>query len=183
MHLRLAIETNTDNYLDVEGVGHVGAIRRSLWTPTQRMAILSPTHYLQYYPKTAFVLHENKSYIVKLSEEAHSSKGLLRRLGNEGTVIAAFTNIGGNFVRMDYEFLYSRMDFIGNIADSIPAVQMVAESKTAEEEHQIYMMDASAFNMHEVAEAIAELDELPVWVGGDIEEYFPRESLERSSLP
>ena len=40
------------------------------------------------------------------------------------------------------------------------------------------MMDASEFNMHEMAEAIAKLDELPVWVGGDIEEYFPRESLE-----
>ena len=77
MHLRLAIETNTDNYLDVEGVGHVGAIRRSPWTPTQRMAILSPTHYLQYYPKTAFVLHEDKSYIVQLSDVAHSSKDLL----------------------------------------------------------------------------------------------------------
>ena len=30
MQLRLAIETNTDNYLDAEGVGHVGAIRRIL---------------------------------------------------------------------------------------------------------------------------------------------------------
>ena len=89
MHLRLAIETNTDNYLDVEGVGDVGAIRRCLWTPTQHMAILSPTHYLHYYPKTAFVLHGDKSYIVKLSEVAHSSRSLLRRLGNEGTVIAA----------------------------------------------------------------------------------------------
>ena len=98
IHLWLTIETNTDNYLNVEGVGHVGAIRRSLWTPTQRMAILSPTHYLQYYPKTAFVLHEDMSYIVQLSEVAHSSRGLLRRLGNEGTVIASFTYIGGNFV-------------------------------------------------------------------------------------
>ena len=41
------------------------------------------------------------------------------------------------------------------------AVQMVAESKTAEDEQQIYMMDASAFNMHEVAKAVAELNELP----------------------
>ena len=119
MHLRLAIETNTDNFLDAEGVGHVGAIRRSLWTPTLHMAILSPTHYLQYYPKTAFVLHGDKSYIVKLSEVAHSSRSLLRRLGNEGTIVASFTNIGGNFVKLGYEFLYSRMDFIGNIADSI----------------------------------------------------------------
>jgi hypothetical protein len=57
---------------------------------------------------------------------------------------------------MGYEFLYSLIDFTRNIADSIPAVQMVAESKTAEDEQQIYMMDASAFNMHEVAEADAE---------------------------
>ena len=103
------------------------------------MAILSPTHYLHYYPKTAFVLHEDKSYIVQLSAVANSSRGLLRRLGNKGNVIAAFTNIGGNFVRMGYKFLYSRMDFIGNIADSIPAVQMVAEPKTAEDEQHIYI--------------------------------------------
>ena len=68
-------------------------------------------------------------------------------------------------MKMGYEFLYSRMDFIGNIADSIPAVQMVAESKTAEDEQQIYMMDASAFNATEVFEAVAELDELPDWGG------------------
>ena len=74
-------------------------------------------------------------------------------------------------MKMGYEFLYSRMDFVGNIADSIPAVQMVAESKTAEDEQQINMMDASAFNMHEVADAVAELDELPDWVGGVNEEY------------
>ena len=55
---------------------------------------------------------------------------------------------------------------------------MVPESKTAEDEQQIYMMGASVFNMHEVAEAVAELDELPDWVGGEIEEYFPRESLQ-----
>ena len=158
MQLRLAIETITDNYLHVEGVGHVGAVRRCLWTPTQRMSILSPTHYLQYDPKTAFVLHEDKSYIVQLSAVANSLRGLLRRLGNEGNVIAEFQNIGGHFVKMGYEFLYSRMDFIGNIADSIPAVQMVAESKTAEEEQHIYMMDASTFSMHEVADAVAELD-------------------------
>ena len=58
----------------------------------------------------------------------------MRRLGAEGNVIAAFPNIGGNFVKMGYEFLYSRMDFVGNIADSIPAVQMVDESKTEENE-------------------------------------------------
>jgi hypothetical protein len=38
-----------------------------------------------------------------------------------------------------------------------------------------YMMDASDFNMHDV---VAELDKLPDWVGGNIEEYFPRESME-----
>ena len=40
-------------------------------------------------------------------------------------VIASFHNIKGNFVRMGYEFLYSRIDFVGHISDSIPAVQMV----------------------------------------------------------
>ena len=40
---------------------------------------------------------------------------------------------------------------------------MVAESKTEEEEQHI--------NMNDVAAAVAELDELPDWVGGNIEEY------------
>ena len=31
-------------------------------------------------------------------------------------------------------------------------------------------MDANNFNMNEVAAAVAELDELPDWVGGNIEE-------------
>ena len=86
-------------------------------------------------------------------------------------VIASFHNIGGNFVRMGYEFLDSRTNFVGNISDSIPTVQMVAESKTEEEEQQINMIDVSDFNMIDVAAAVAELDELPDWVGGNIEEY------------
>ena len=48
---------------------------------------------------------------------------------------------------------------------------MVAESKTEEEEQQINMIDVSDFNMIDVAAAVAELDELPDWVGGNIEEY------------
>ena len=58
-----------------------------------------------------------------------------------------------------------------NISDSISTVQMVAESKTEEEEQQINMIDVSDFNMIDVAAAVAELDELPDWVGGNIEEY------------
>ena len=50
MQLRLVLEIQTENYLRVEGVEHVGPIRRCLWTPAQTMAILSPTHYLQYFP-------------------------------------------------------------------------------------------------------------------------------------
>jgi hypothetical protein len=39
MQLRLALETQTENFLQVEGVGHMGPIRRFLCTPTQSMAI------------------------------------------------------------------------------------------------------------------------------------------------
>ena len=44
----------------------------------------------------------------------------------------------------------------------------------------IKMMDASsrAFDMSDVAAAIAEADELPVWSADSLEEYFSRESLE-----
>jgi hypothetical protein len=109
---------------------------------------------------------------------SNRSRQLLQRLGSEGRVIALFHNIGGNFVRNGYEFLYSRIDYVGNIPDSAQAIQMVAESKTEEDEQQIYMMDANEFDMRDVAAAVAELNELPDWVGGDIEEYFPRESME-----
>jgi hypothetical protein len=110
MQLKLAQEPQTDNYLQVEGVEHVGAIARCLWTPTQTMAFLSPTHYLQYYPRTEFITHEEKSYIMKVSTVANSSRQLLQRLGVEERVIASFHNIGGNLVRNEYKFLYSRMD-------------------------------------------------------------------------
>ena len=38
---------------------------------------------------------------------------------------------------------------------------MVAESKTEEDEQHIYMMGANELDMHDVAAAISELDELP----------------------
>jgi hypothetical protein len=123
-------------------------------------------------------VHEENSYIVQVSKVANSSRQLLKRLGVEGRVIASFNNTGGNFIRFGYEFLYSRQDFVGNITDFIPAVQMVVESKTEEDEQQVYMMDASDFVMRDVSAAVAELDELPDWVGGDIEEYFPRKRME-----
>ena len=123
-------------------------------------------------------MHEEKYYIVQVSTVANSSRQLLQRLGVEGRVIASFLNIGGNFVRNGYEFFYLRMDYVGTITDLAQAVQMVAESKTEEDEQHIYMMYANEIDMHDVAAAVAELDELPDWVGGDIEEYFPRESME-----
>ena len=115
-------------------------------------------------------MHEEKSYIVQVSTVANSSRQLLQRLGAEGRVIASFHNIGGNFVRNGYEFLYSRMDYVGTVPDSAQTAQMVAESKTEEDEQHIYMMDANEIDMHYVAAAVAELDELPDWMRGDIEE-------------
>jgi hypothetical protein len=114
-------------------------------------------------------MHEKKSYIVQVSTVVNSSRQLLQRLGAEGRVIASFNNIRGNFIRFGYEFLYFRYNFVGNIVDSIPAVKMVAESKTDKDEQQVYMMDACDFDMHDVSSAVAELDELPNWVGGNIE--------------
>ena len=63
-------------------------------------------------------MHEEKSYIVQVSTVANSSRQQLQRLGVEGRVIASFHNIGGNFVRNGYEFLYSRMDYVGTVHDS-----------------------------------------------------------------
>ena len=107
MRLRLALETETENYLQVEGVRHVGPIRKFLWTPEQSMAILSPTHYLEYFPRTVFIMHEEKAYSVPIGTKANNSKHLLRLIGIEGRKLASFNNIGGNFIRQGYEFLYS----------------------------------------------------------------------------
>jgi hypothetical protein len=44
----------------------------------------------------------------------------------------------------------------------------------------VNIMDVSSriFDMSDVVAAIAEADELPVWSAANVEEYFPRESLE-----
>jgi hypothetical protein len=70
------------------------------------------------------------------------------------------------------------MDYVGTVPDSAQTAQMVAESKTEEDEQHIYMMDANEIDMHDVAAAVAELDELPDWMRGDIEEYFLKENME-----
>ena len=69
---------------------------------------------------------------------------------------------------------------MGNIEDSTPAVQIVFECKTSEDEQKNYMMDAhnNTFDMSAVSAAIAEADDTPSWIGSDLEEYFPRESLD-----
>jgi hypothetical protein len=79
-------------------------------------------------------MHEEKAYIFKVGTMANSSRQLLHMIGIEGRVVASF---GGNFIRFGYEFLYSRRNYVGHIADSIPAVQMVAESKTEDDEQRL----------------------------------------------
>jgi hypothetical protein len=117
MRLRLSLKTETDNYLQVEGVGHVGPIRRCLWTPGQTMTVLSPSHYQEYFPRTVVVMHEEKAYFVQIGTKAHNSKHLLDLLGIEGRKVASFTNVGGKFMRQGYEFIYARRDYVGDIAD------------------------------------------------------------------
>jgi hypothetical protein len=65
------------------------------------------------------------------------------------------------------------MDYVGTVPDSAQAVQTVAEFKAEEDEQHIYMMDANEIDMHDIAAAV----ELTDWVGGDIEEYFPRDNI------
>jgi hypothetical protein len=56
----------------------------------------------------------------------------------------------------------------------------VRECKTSEDEQRIYMMDAhnNTFDMSAVSAAIAEADDIPRCIGGDMEEYFPHESID-----
>ena len=69
---------------------------------------------------------------------------------------------------------------MGNMEDSTPKVQIVSEFMTSKNAQQIYMMDAhnNTIDMSAVSAAIAEAEDIPSWIGGDLEEYFPRESLD-----
>ena len=61
-----------------------------------------------------------------------------------------------------------------------PGVDMVIDDELNDSVRTINMMDASSrvFDMSNVAAAIAEAVELLVWSADNVEEYFPRESLE-----
>ena len=94
------------------------------------MAILSQSHYQQYFPNTSIVYHYEKAYVMQLKRKATNSKQLLHCLGTEARKVASFRNVNNSYVREGYEFIYSREDYVGNIEDSIPAVQIVSECET-----------------------------------------------------
>jgi len=59
-------------------------------------------------------------------------------------------------------------------------LQSTEDNEMDDSVRTVNMMVASprVFDMSDVAAAIAEADELPVWNAANVEEYFPRESLE-----
>jgi hypothetical protein len=144
------------------------------------MAILSQPHYQQNFPNTSIVYHYEKAYVMQLKRTATNSKYPLHFLGTEARKVASFRNVNNSYIREEYVFIYSREDYVGNIDDSTPAVQIVSKCKTSKDKQKIYMMDAhnDTFDMSAVLAAIADADDIPSWIGGDVEEYFPRKSLE-----
>ena len=103
---------------------------------------------------------------------------MLHELCNCGRKIASFACYQGSYIRQGYQFIYDRPDWWAR--PTPPGFDIVIDDEMNDSVRTINMMDASSrvFDMSDVAAAIAEADELPIWNAANVEEYFPHESLE-----
>jgi hypothetical protein len=102
---------------------------------------------------------------------------MLHELGNSGRKVASFICHQGSYIRQGYQFIYDRTDYA---LPTPPGFEMELDNEMDDSQRTVNMMDASTrrFDMSDVAAAIAEADELPIWNAANVEEYFPCESLE-----
>jgi hypothetical protein len=163
--------------LEMDGLGHVGSFQKCIWALNQEMSILSQTHYQRWFPNTMFVQCCNKAYIIRVDNPAANLIMMLHELGHSGRKIASFVCYQGSYIRQGYQFIYDRDDYA---RPTPPGFDIEIDNEMDDSVPTVNMMDASSrvFDMSDVAAAIAEADELPVWNADNVEEYFPREFLE-----
>jgi hypothetical protein len=102
---------------------------------------------------------------------------MLHELEHSGRKVASFICHQGSYTSQRYQFIYDRTDY------TLPTplgFEMDFDNEMDDSKQTVNMIDASfrRFDMSDVASAIAETDELPIWNAANVEEYFPRESLE-----
>ena len=102
---------------------------------------------------------------------------MLHELGHSDRKIALFVCYQGSYIRQGYQFIYDRPDFA---RPTPPGFVMKLDKEMNDSVRTVNMMDASSriFDMSDVAAAIAEAEGLLVRSAANVEEYFPRESLE-----
>jgi hypothetical protein len=154
-----------------------GLFIAQVYLSTNSEDILSQIHYQRWFPNTMFVQYCNKAYIIKVDSPAANSIMMLHELGHSGRKVASFVCYHGSYIRQGYQLIYDRPDFS---RPTPPGFAMKLDNEIADSVRTVNMMDASfrTFDMSDVAAAISEADELPIWSTANGEEYFPRENLE-----
>jgi len=163
----LGLTVGDNRILEMHGLGHVGPLRKCIWAPNQEMSILSQTHYQRWFPNTMFVQYCNKAYIIRVDSPAANSIMMLHELGHSGRKVASFVCYQGSYIRMIYQFIYDREDFARHTP---PGFDMEIDYEMDDSVRTVNMMDASSriFDLSDVAAAIAEADELPVWYAANV---------------
>ena len=162
----LGLTVGDNRILEMHGLGHVGPLRKCIWASNQEMSILSQTHYQRWFPNTVFVQYCNNAYIIRVDSPAANLLMMLHKLSNSGRKVASFACYQGSYIRQGYQFMYDRPDWARPTPrPTPPGVDMVIDDELNDSVRTINMMDASSrvFDMSNVAAAIAEADELPVW--------------------
>ena len=78
------------------------------------VSILSPAHYLHWYPDTAFLYTAYMAYILDVENPAQYGEDALCLL-QASTVIRTFKATQGLYMRDDYEFIYWRTCHVPDI--------------------------------------------------------------------
>ena len=114
-----------------------------------------------------FVQYFNKAYFMKVDHPAFNSIEMLHELGNSDRKVASFICHQGSYTIQGYQFKYDRTDYA---IPTPPGFDMELDNEMDDTQRTVNMMDASSriFDMSEVAAAIAEADELPIWSAANV---------------
>ena len=114
-----------------------------------------------------FVQYCNKAYIIKVDSPAANSIMMLHELVHSGRKIASFVCYQGSHIRQGNQLISARLDFARPTA---PGFDVELDNEMDDSAQTVNMMDASSriFDLSDVAAAIAEADELPVWYAANV---------------
>ena len=104
---------NNPTGLIVEGIGHVGALRRCLYIPSLTASLISLTHYLDYFPRHEVIFSSNECIIRKKWRRPSATDPN----PNANRVIAVFPRTANNvYATWDLSFLFPVIDLTAQLA-------------------------------------------------------------------